>query len=152
MSGTRGAYHDAAEREIACWPGVTFRFEHARGKGHPRIVLGFNGRERFVTFPGTPSDSVRGPANFVTDLRKALRALGAVRSEREAARQVVRQRRGRPTPVCVAIPTITDPRSGGFGVLRDWRPRADASVAHEPPAPAKRSWFDCLFGRAERTP
>jgi len=81
----RSPYDDAAEAELSRWPGVSWRTE-VRGK-HYALVLTFNGVSRFVTYPTSPGDTTRGPLNHVSDIRKALTALGAMRlkSERSTA-------------------------------------------------------------------
>lgn len=76
----RRDYELAIQREVAEWPGVTLSFEEA-GK-HPRAVLTFGETSRFTPFPGTPSDSGRGLDIKVTEVRRMLREMGAVRNER----------------------------------------------------------------------
>lgn len=155
MSGARD-YLEAAEAEIAHWPGVAFRHEHPRGKGHPRIVVAFGSRERFVTFPGTPSDSLRGVRNHIADLRKALREMGAERREVETVAATVRPPKRRPPKRRFALPLIQDSRTGGFEALRAWSPRepveielAPAPIANAPTFGDKlRALFEALRGRA----
>lgn len=62
-------------RELQNWRDVAH--EIRRGGKHPRIVLTHGGKSRFVTFSGTRSDR-RGVLNKISDVRAALRALGAV--------------------------------------------------------------------------
>lgn len=70
-------FHEFQEREIACWPGVTFHHE-IRGK-HMALVLAFNGKTAKVFYPITSSDSGRGPKNSVSVIRRTLTAMGATR-------------------------------------------------------------------------
>lgn len=76
----RRDYEQAIEREVAEWPGVTVTFEEA-GK-HPRAVMTFGEASRFTPFPGTPSDSARGLDVKISEVRRMLREMGAVRNER----------------------------------------------------------------------
>ncbi|WP_148648311.1 hypothetical protein [Sphingobium cupriresistens] len=68
---------DDIRQEVRRWPGATVNFD--RTGRHPRAVLHFNGRERFVTIPGTPGDTVHGPKNNIAIIRRTLNALGAIR-------------------------------------------------------------------------
>ena len=77
MSGN-SSYEDAAERELAAWPDVQAEWLPARGK-HPVLRLTYAGASRKVPYPGSPSDTGRGPLNHVQDVRRTLRALGATR-------------------------------------------------------------------------
>lgn len=76
----RRDYELAIEREVAEWPGVTVTFEEA-GK-HPRAIFTFGGIGRFTPFPGTPSDSAKGVTIKLSEVRRLLREMGAVRNER----------------------------------------------------------------------
>jgi hypothetical protein len=78
------------DAELAEWPGVEARREHA--SKHMRLVLSYGGKERFVIYPSTPSDH-RGQLNKIRDIRKELTALGATRNERRKAK--VRRTRNR---------------------------------------------------------
>lgn len=68
---------DDIRQEVRRWPGATIHFDRT-GK-HPRAVLAFNGKERFVTIPGTPGDAVHGPRNNIAIVRRTLKMLGAIR-------------------------------------------------------------------------
>ncbi|WP_416463236.1 hypothetical protein [Sphingomonas sp. VDB2] len=68
---------DDIRQEVRRWPGATVNFD--RTGRHPRAVLHFNGRERFVTIPGTPGDTAHGPKNNIAIVRRTLKALGAIR-------------------------------------------------------------------------
>lgn len=75
----RSDHDDYAEAELKRWPGVTWE-RHHRSK-HMALVLTFQGVSRFVTYPLTTSDSVRGPLNHVATIRRTLREMGATRLE-----------------------------------------------------------------------
>lgn len=75
----RTDHDDAADAELARWPGVTWT-RTLRGK-HYALVLEYGGVSRFVIYPATGSDR-RGPLNCVRDIRAACRDLGAKRTER----------------------------------------------------------------------
>lgn len=76
-SPKRHEFNAYQEAELARWPGVTWRREH-RSK-HYALVLTFAGVSRFVIYPTSPGDTVRGGLNHVRDIRAALTALGATR-------------------------------------------------------------------------
>jgi hypothetical protein len=69
--------------EVAEWPGAAVEFRK-RAK-HREAVLTFGEQERFVIFPDSPSDSVRGVYNHVGTVRRELIGMGAVRKERAKA-------------------------------------------------------------------
>jgi hypothetical protein len=70
-------YDCAVEAELAMWPGVTAARE-IRGK-HYAIVLAFGPASRFVVYPATPGDGIRGARNHIADIRSVLHDLGAIR-------------------------------------------------------------------------
>lgn len=70
-------YHRAVEAELAMWPGITASHE-IRGK-HYAIVLAFGATSRFVVYPATPGDGIRGARNHIADIRSVLHDLGAIR-------------------------------------------------------------------------
>lgn len=124
MSGLRNDYEAAAVREVARWAGVSARFEdNAR---HPRIVLSFSGAERFVVYPASPSDSRRGLARFLADVRRTLRDLGAEREKPAASTRPRKARSRGPDP---KPPEITDPRPDGFAALKALAARAKRGPA-----------------------
>lgn len=86
----RTIFDDAVDAELERWPGVTWT-RICRGK-HPAVVVTFGSVSRAVGYSGTPSDSRRGLDKHLTDLRRALRDLGAVR-EREAKATTPRRTR-----------------------------------------------------------
>lgn len=63
--------------ELAEWPGVDYEIKS--GGKHPKLVLKYGERSRFVTFSTTSVDR-RGMMNKVRDIRLTLEALGASRS------------------------------------------------------------------------
>ncbi len=83
-------FEDWAREEVEQWPGVTVRFSK-RAK-HRQAILCFNGQERFAVYPDTPGDNVRAVRNHVTDIRKTLLEMGAVRQPRKKAIGPKRQR------------------------------------------------------------
>lgn len=62
------------EAVVVRYPDVTLRFEH--GGKHRRAIMAANGRECFVTFTDTRTDS-RGMLNKVAEVRRICRELGA---------------------------------------------------------------------------
>ncbi|KKW93943.1 hypothetical protein [Sphingobium chungbukense] len=82
---------DDIRQEVRHWPGATVLFE--MGGKHRRAIFKFNGKERFVTMPTSPGDTVHGPKNNIAIIRRTLKALGAIRAVRERmGRQRKRQR------------------------------------------------------------
>lgn len=71
-------HEQAADREIAKWPGVTFT--RTKTSNHARLKLFFNGQDGFVIYPCTAGDNYRGVLNHVGDIKFVLRAIGAVRT------------------------------------------------------------------------
>lgn len=59
-----------------------------RSGKHPRIVFEFDGRERYLSIPGSPSDSMRGFRNTIGDLRRLLGLQGAPRQAAERGAQL----------------------------------------------------------------
>jgi hypothetical protein len=94
----------AIEREVAEWPGASVAF--AEGSKHPKAKLKFADLTIAVVYSSTPSD-VRGILNTVSDVRRALKKLGAARpkpeptpvEEEEAYRKANPGREARPDPV-----------------------------------------------------
>lgn len=70
-------YEAGQDAELERWPGVTWSRE-IKGK-HYALVVTFGGVSRFVIYPSTPGDKVRGLLNHLRDVRAELSALGAVR-------------------------------------------------------------------------
>lgn len=79
-------YEAACHRELTRWPGASVEF--SIGGVHPVAHLTFAKHTRRVFFPGTPGDSRRGRDNFLKDVRKELRALGAVRASKPLSEPV----------------------------------------------------------------
>jgi hypothetical protein len=69
-------YRDTIEREIAQY-GDQVRVEYQGGGKHPRAVIYVGGKSKFLTFPSSASDNVRGPLNMRSNLRRILSDLGA---------------------------------------------------------------------------
>lgn len=84
------SFHDAQEAELARWPGVTW-VRRFRSK-HFALVLTFDGVSRYVTYPTSPGDNVRGAMNHVRDIRAVLKALGAERESEHRSQAPKRQR------------------------------------------------------------
>lgn len=138
----RDEYKLAATREVERWPDATLRFEE--GAKHQRAIFSFRGRERFVVFASSPSDSRRGVDEFLQNVRAELRTLGAVR--REQKRVTTRRERARtPERASPRAPVISDPRPDGMAALRD----LNARMA-ERPKPARVSLISRLFGMLGR--
>lgn len=146
MTKHRDAFTHATERELEHWPEVHHRFEFTRK--HRRVIISLGGRERFVIFPSSTSDTLRGPLGHVTNLRVELRALGARRVERTPLTE--RRKRNVAAPRQTPTPEITDPRPDGFAQLRELHARIVA--ASEPAIKPRRSLWaaisQVLTGRA----
>lgn len=69
-------YLAETQREVEGWLGVTVSTD--TGGKHDRITLHLGNDSRFVVAPSTPSD-VRGIKNHIAEVRRTLRAMGAVR-------------------------------------------------------------------------
>jgi hypothetical protein len=69
-------YRDTIERELAQY-GDQVRVEYQGGGKHPRAVIYVGGKSKFLTFPSSASDNVRGPLNMRANLRRILSDLGA---------------------------------------------------------------------------
>lgn len=119
-SPKRHAFNDHQEAELARWPGVTWRRE-VRSK-HYALVLTFGGVSRFVIYPTSPGDTMRGGMNHVRDIRAALTALGATRLEviRSAAPQ---RRRNRTEARETFEPAVTRLSHDPFAALANFKPR-----------------------------
>lgn len=70
-------YEDAIRGEVERWPGASVTFS-SRSR-HDQATLAFGGSSRFVVIPSTPGDSRRGTANSISDVRRELQRLGAMR-------------------------------------------------------------------------
>jgi hypothetical protein len=77
MPVASGYSETRVDAEVAQWPGAAI-LRREKTKRHQRLVLGYNGSERFVIYPLTPSDW-RGELNHLQDVRKTLRDMGAKR-------------------------------------------------------------------------
>lgn len=140
MTKHRDAFTHATERELEHWPEVHHRFEFS--KKHRRVIISLGGRERFVIFPTSASDNIRGPLGHVTNLRVELRALGARRVERPSPTE--RRTRNVAAPRPTPVPEITDPRPDGWAPLRELH--AQISAAAEPALKPRRSIWSALAG------
>lgn len=89
VSPPRTQFDAPVEAELARWPGVTWT-RRVRSR-HFALVLTYNGASRFVTYSATCSDQ-RAIHRHISDIRHALKALGAER-EREARSARERRRR-----------------------------------------------------------
>lgn len=141
-------YDEAVERELRSWPGVSY--EITASAKHRRVVVSYRGQARPVSMPSTPSDSRYGVRNFLGDLRRVLRDLGAVREQQErSARREKHYAPARPA----SPPVITDPRPDGLAALRDLHarlleaPPMPAVIIHQPPRRSlTKRFFDWLNG------
>jgi hypothetical protein len=113
-SGYKALSWDAKiDAELAEWPGVAYRREG--GRKHQRLYLSFDGRERFVVYPSSPSE-YRGLQNKITDIRKELTGLGANRNERRKAK--VHREHNRPNRNPLANVAAAPVKPNPFEVLQ----------------------------------
>jgi hypothetical protein len=76
LSGGR-QYKEALERELRQkFPHI--RPEFSKRKKHHELRLHYGDKSRFVVFPASPSDGVRGFKRTMNDIRKELRVMGAI--------------------------------------------------------------------------
>lgn len=110
-------------------------FELVQGGKHPRLVLSCGGYSRFVVLPSSGSDSRRGLKNFIAQLRREAKHLGAIlppRSKPSQGRVRIRNaaaRHARPNPV---RPDFVVPALGlGEALARALEGRRELSAANE---------------------
>lgn len=72
----RHPYDDAADREVARFPGACVVERDPTGRKR-RLVVEFEGKKRCVFYPHTPGDKARGPARHACDVRRVRQELGA---------------------------------------------------------------------------
>lgn len=136
---------DDIRQEVRRWPGATVAFE--MGGKHPRATISFNGKERFVTIPSSPGDTVHGPKNNIAIVRRTLKALGALRVAIPIGRGRKRWRNpgvmqrvvmaGEPAPV---MPDPWEPlRSAGL-----FQPQQNAPIENPKPQNAAMEPCECL--------
>ena len=80
MSAARRLMREVLDAELTRWPGVEHTLVCGTRGAHPRLVLSYQGRSRFVVMPGSPSDRRVG-LNVRADVRRELATLGARRAE-----------------------------------------------------------------------
>lgn len=137
----RSDHDDYAEAELKNWPGVTWE-RHHRSK-HMALVLTFRGVSRFVTYPLTTSDRIRGPLNHVSTIRRVLREMGATRLE--VVKPQARPRR-RPAKVQHDPPIQLGPREktrldrNPFEALAGFQCAAPPQPEAEPIPPPPSLW------------
>ena len=100
-------YDDAADRELAMWPGVTIERTITSG-GHRRLLLTYRGGSRVVIYSQSGSDTY-GPANHVGDVRRELRMLGAKRNKPASKAPTERRNKAPPRAPKIAAP-VAQPR------------------------------------------
>jgi hypothetical protein len=115
----RNDYEDLQDAELARWPGISWTRE-TRSK-HNAIVLTFNGLSRFVTYPCTPGDTIRGGLNHVRDLRHAAYEIGARRLKEERSAQPRRKRNRTEAKGFGLLPCITRLSHDPFAKLADYQ-------------------------------
>lgn len=102
---------DDIRQEVGRWPGATVKFE--MGGKHRRAIITFSRKDRFVIFPTSPSDGRRGSRNTLSDVRRALKSLGAIRSAIPVGRGLRRRRNPgvelRPQIIGEPAPVMPDP-------------------------------------------
>lgn len=113
-------YEEGIAEEVAKWGGASVEFG-MRSK-HCEAVISVGDESMFVTFPSSPSDGKRGLLNCLTDVRNALRDLGAA-----------------PPAKVKAAPRTTGPQNNGreareiaVGELASVRPEPFAPLARVP--------------------
>lgn len=109
------AYEEAIRAEVSRWPGASVSFS-ARSK-HDQATVAYAGATRFVVIPSSPSDSRRGTANSISDVRTELQRLGAMRA--------------------IDAPKARRPKRARCSVERD-------VFAHVEPAPRRGNPFEVL--------
>lgn len=120
-SPKRHGFAEQQEAELSRWPGVTWTRQH-RGK-HYALVLEYGGLSRFVIYPASPGDMLRGGLNHVRDIRAVLTAMGAERVA-EARSSRPSRRRNRTEPRRLEVVTADTRLSRDpFAALVDFRPR-----------------------------
>lgn len=134
---TKRELQEAIEREVAEWPDVAVEF--ADGGKHPKAKLTFGGKMLAVPFSGT-SGSGRIVHHTLTDVRRALRKLGAERPKPEPTpdedeapyRKPNDGRAKRPDPVqterAAPAPTVAD-QLVDAGLALAERPPVQASAS-----------------------
>lgn len=88
----RDLFVEAANAEIASWPGVSVAFG-TRSK-HRAATFMFRGVSRFVTYSTSPGTSWNGVRDFLADVRATLLFLGAERVEAKRSVRPPKRRRG----------------------------------------------------------
>lgn len=76
-------YVEAIKDEVEHWKGVTVEFVEATKGGHPKAKFQFGGKFMSHPFASTPSDSAYGKVKMLGDMRRKMKALGAVRDKPE---------------------------------------------------------------------
>jgi hypothetical protein len=71
-------YQDTIEREFRHWPNA--KFEFSRNRRHQKLVVRFNCKVSVIIFPTSGSDW-RGIPNAVSEVRRKLRDMGAIRQK-----------------------------------------------------------------------
>lgn len=69
-------YRAAFEREVRHWPNAEIAF--TRSSRHQKLIIRYQGKEAKRIFASSDSDH-RALTNAVSDMRRSLRSLGAVR-------------------------------------------------------------------------
>jgi len=143
----RTCYDPITDAELERWPGVTWTRE-PRGK-HQALVLTFGNVSRFVIYPTSPGDSIRGPKNHLANVRQALRAMGAERMAEPKGRVARRQRPRTEAPINLAP---SAPEAGASPTRDPWAVLKAVQIAEpapaNPPAPPTfwRRVLTRLFG------
>lgn len=131
----RTFYDQAVEAELAKWPGVSWRRE-VRSK-HYALILTVGNVSRFVIYPASPSDSVRGAKNHLANVRQTLREMGAVREE-EARASAERRRRARPAERPINL-SPSEPQRGASPTRDPWAALAEIKIEPAPPPIRRKS-------------
>lgn len=139
----RTSYDQAVDAELERWPGVSWHRE-VRSK-HYALVLTVGNLSRFVIYPASPSDSIRGAKNHLANVRQTLREMGAVRTEEV---KVANERRRRARPVeRTALPAPTAPLAGSSPTRDPWAALSTIKVAPvQCVEPQRKSLWSRIWG------
>lgn len=140
----RTCYDPITDAELERWPGVTWRRE-LRGK-HQALVLTFGNVSRFVIYPTSPGDSIRGPKNHLANVRQALREMGAARTAEPKGRVA---RRHRPRVVAPVNLAPSAPQAGASPTRDPWAVLKSVQISEAAPVtpPASPTFWRRIITR-----
>lgn len=135
-------FEKAIDAEVGNWPGAAVEF--VAGGKHPKAKLTHGGKQMGVTYPGTPGDAFHGVHNTLSDIRRALKKLGAVRAKPEPSKDEDEapykkpndgaEKRASPRPAAQAKPEtgIAEKLADAGAVTHKQGLMADAGVVTKP--------------------